>query len=405
MSKGTSINSILKDRSPFIDDMLQGRRPSRLRLENEDDTPHDELTARTGTPKYIARSVCLGTEHYERYNEKETAQGMLMHGGLPPRTEEIEEIGPEFYHRPEHDVESVFGTMFAVLARAQPASGPQEEYVLAVLRNVWTDFDTHEITSDPDESQDKRDVIFGLIRSRWREMFAPFPAMRDVADLLFNVSRQVRSEYALWEWVHEPEPDHLHEAVQRLIFQYLVDHPDDIALDPARRRPVDKRLPNVPPRRNPVRPLPLPSRGDNVGGQSAAAILSAGTLAMSSGGSTIGSSGKAPVRTSSRLQMVLPTAQSSQTERNAEPVTSVSAAAEEGAGRHLMGTRSRRTSQVAGPSTSRSEDTADGRAQPRSSTSRGARDGQASQSSRAAAKRRADDLDGSTGGARKRRKR
>ncbi|PIL29011.1 hypothetical protein GSI_09059 [Ganoderma sinense ZZ0214-1] len=239
-------SSATKDRTPFVHDMLQAHRPeysSTRGVEVDEDT--HELAARTlryplEHSEYIARSVCLGQffisgnstrgeqmpklsgralelyqadrgmKHYERYNEKETMQGMPMHGGFSPEKYE-ETVSPGFYHRPEHDVESVFWTMFAVLARAQPASGPKEKHVPAMLRSVWKVFDTHEITSHPTVTEDKRDAILRLIRQGWREAFAPFPAMQDVADLLFEVSKHVRSEYALWEWVRDPEPDHLHE--------------------------------------------------------------------------------------------------------------------------------------------------------------------------------------------------
>lgn len=235
-----------------------------------------------------------GKEHYERYNDKKMAQRMLMHGGVPPR--DFREImsPPEFFHRPEHDVESVFWTMFAILARVQPASGPQEEYVPAELRSGWAAFDSHEIPSDPTEIHDERDVLFGTTRQSWRNMFAPFPAMSDIADLLCDVSEQVGPEYALWEWDHEPEPDHLHEAVQRLIFQYLVDHPDDIALIPDRKRPVDKRRPNVPLQRNQI--PPRPPCGEGVDGHRKNVTPGAAQVAgpsMSSDAAT----GRAPLET------------------------------------------------------------------------------------------------------------
>ncbi|TFK78186.1 hypothetical protein K466DRAFT_668509 [Polyporus arcularius HHB13444] len=61
--------------------------------------------------------------------------------------------------------------------------------------------------------------------------------MRDVALLLAEISHQTSPEYEYW--TPRPPDDHLHEAVQRLILQYLVDHLDkDIPLDPTHRRPT-----------------------------------------------------------------------------------------------------------------------------------------------------------------------
>lgn len=64
--------------------------------------------------------------------------------------------------------------------------------------------------------------------------------MADIAILLGSIAEQVSPEYAYWP-VQPPE-DHLHEAIQRLILQYLVDHRDsDIALDPDNLRPTQSR--------------------------------------------------------------------------------------------------------------------------------------------------------------------
>ena len=52
--------------------------------------------------------------------------------------------------------------MFAALARAQPATGPQEDYVPAEL---WHAFEAHKFTWDLTDTADKRDLcVFGLIR-------------------------------------------------------------------------------------------------------------------------------------------------------------------------------------------------------------------------------------------------
>ena len=60
--------------------------------------------------------------------------------------------------------------------------------------------------------------------------------MKDVGTLLWQISRHVAPEYVLWG--DGLQPDHLHEAVQRLILQFLVDHKDPIELELDYLRPI-----------------------------------------------------------------------------------------------------------------------------------------------------------------------
>ena len=97
--------------------------------------------------------------------------------------------------------------------------------------------------ADPSPLHDRRSIILARRIEEWLSDFAPFPELQDVGRLLYAIACQVRCEYALWD-PQPPHPDHLHEAVQRLILQYLVDHKDqDVKLtgNPTRLRPVDKK--------------------------------------------------------------------------------------------------------------------------------------------------------------------
>ena len=77
--------------------------------------------------------------------------------------------------------------------------------------------------------------------------------MEDVATLMHDISSHVCSEYAVWDWTAGAYiEDHLHEALQRLIFQYLWDHRNaDIPLDPGYLRPTNPppATPHAAPRR------------------------------------------------------------------------------------------------------------------------------------------------------------
>ena len=259
--------------------------------------PSSNLTGFQGTPKYIARSVSLGKvlvdpiafsakpmpeltgeakdlylkaygeERYNRYADqlgpddnsdsevrafvkkfphlfpKGFVPGRTVHGGCPPLSEEETYDDIPFNHRPEHDVESVWWTMLSALVRVQPANRPQEDFVPPSLNDLWESFSQHAILADPSPLQDLRGNILARSLKQWLSYFAPFPELEDVGRLLHAIACQVRCEYALWD-PQPPHPDHLHEAVQRLILQYLVDHKDqDVKLtgNPTRLRPVDKK--------------------------------------------------------------------------------------------------------------------------------------------------------------------
>ncbi|TBU21294.1 hypothetical protein BD311DRAFT_812433 [Dichomitus squalens] len=237
------------------------------------DAEGGELKDRTGTPLFIARSASLGLvlidfaslfgapmpkltgdalhlyttaygqERYDRYNDDPVAR--TCHGGRPPTRDSEGEVEvpklPTFVHRPEHDVESVYWTMVYALLRVQPAGAPVERDPSTASAIVWNTLLSHHIPGEKRvRSQEKRHEITGMAKQEWLDLF--HATMEDVALLLWRITLHVRSEYALWNWEGNFQPDHLHEAVQRLILQYLVDHRDkDIKLDPSRRRPTTPR--------------------------------------------------------------------------------------------------------------------------------------------------------------------
>ncbi|KAI0765119.1 hypothetical protein C8Q74DRAFT_1286327 [Fomes fomentarius] len=120
---------------------------------------------------------------------------------------------------------------------------------------MWKQFQSHTIEDiNPDDGfqlplVDPREAMFLTCPDNF--YLATFlPCMRDVAYLLYKLSRQVAPSYPLMP-TPPPRPDHLHEAMQRVILDYLVEHRDkDIPLDPARLRstngpPKDKLKPDT----------------------------------------------------------------------------------------------------------------------------------------------------------------
>ncbi|KAH9903438.1 hypothetical protein C8Q73DRAFT_751369 [Cubamyces lactineus] len=217
-----------------------------------------ELKFRTGTPMYIARAVtvaafpcsaaCLvyqrmpelfgkakelyisayGQERYDRYTDP--PKGFIFHGGVPrPEcSEDIEEIAQSlpFYHRWEYDAESIFWTMYSVLLRVRPLDGQEADGSDTSLEAAWGLLKAHTIPEGKKTKAyaDQRDLILQYKKQDFRAAFMPI--MEDVANLLLDIKRQVTSTWA----VMDPPPpfdDHLHEAIQRLILQYLVRHADD----------------------------------------------------------------------------------------------------------------------------------------------------------------------------------
>ncbi|KAI0719835.1 hypothetical protein C8T65DRAFT_568580, partial [Cerioporus squamosus] len=266
---------VFKDAPLSIQDVLDGsirpledRTTACLMLDADNSAilrgrPMDEekdLANRTGTPMYIARSVCVGKPQnnalslrgirmptltgeaellyvkahgqarYDRFTDKVP---YTFHGGNPP--DDRPDPLPSFVHRPCHDVESIFWTMLAALLLAQPKSAEPEPHASALVAELWENLHEHVIPDQPDRYRDKRDGILMMGDDHWEQHF--YPEMRDVAYLLFRISRQIAPEYEYW--TPRPPDDHLHEAVQRLILQYLVDHRDkDIPLDPDQERPT-----------------------------------------------------------------------------------------------------------------------------------------------------------------------
>ena len=109
-----------------------------------------------------------------------------------------------------------------------------------MLWKNWKAFKSHTIpdVDDTDGYYDGRVLLFGNGKQEVRSAF--LSKMQDVADLLYEMAKHVLPSYALMS-KPPPHEDHLHEALQRLILEYLVAHKDNpIPLTPGvlRKTPV-----------------------------------------------------------------------------------------------------------------------------------------------------------------------
>ena len=178
-----------------------------------------------------------GSERYDAFQESEGT----IHGGTPPSN-----LGPlnvpesePFYHKPEYDAESVFWSALSAILRVQPVDGEETALSAMSLADAWLRFGRHNI--DPERiamrrTMDEREYVFlGFCRPSYYCSLLQ-PCMEKVGTLLCDLAQQVAPSYSLMD-KPPPRADHLHEAMQRLILNYLVDNRDkDIPLDPNRMR-------------------------------------------------------------------------------------------------------------------------------------------------------------------------
>ncbi|KAI0325362.1 hypothetical protein GY45DRAFT_1330384 [Cubamyces sp. BRFM 1775] len=264
-----------QDYPPLIDEILDGKartpenRRARCQIidldngadlasEESDITDHTELRCRTGTPAYIARAVCCGAvycdpsavnwreqmplldekakalyikvygeERYNKYNDS-NSDLKTFHGGIPPEDNSLDALENKaqdmtFYHRLEYDAESIFWTMYSALLRVTPINFNEtpKDTTASKLNNIWKVLQNHVIPKEPEEVDSRTTLLFSS-----RALLGAFPPMmQPVGHLLLRIIRHVLPSYPLMDKL-PPYDDHLHEAMERLILQYLVDNRD-----------------------------------------------------------------------------------------------------------------------------------------------------------------------------------
>ena len=144
----------------------------------------------------------------------------LYHGGVVS-----DEHQESFLHRPRHDVESVFWTLFYSLLRVSPQD--------ALEKTTPREFSVALNTLDS-HALDRRKLDSRGLLLTWRKHTleaALHPKLAPLAPMLELMCRQILPEYAYLS--PSPRKDHLHEAMRRLLLQQIVDMGSDtIPLDP-----------------------------------------------------------------------------------------------------------------------------------------------------------------------------
>ncbi|KAI0658698.1 hypothetical protein C8Q70DRAFT_993700 [Cubamyces menziesii] len=217
-----------------------------------------EFKYRTGTPTYIARAVTVaavpctaahlvyeqmptldgkakdlyisayGQARYNRYTDP--PNGSTFHGGVPRsgRRKDIQAVAQTlpFYHRWEYDAESVFWAMYSILLRVRPLNSEETNVSATSLQTAYGFLEAHKIPEDEEVASyaDRRTLIFDYSESSFLSAF--LPTMQDVGRMLLDIREHI---IPTWAVMDPPPPfdDHLHEAIQRCILKYLVEHEDE----------------------------------------------------------------------------------------------------------------------------------------------------------------------------------
>ncbi|KAI0657455.1 hypothetical protein C8Q70DRAFT_267786 [Cubamyces menziesii] len=220
------------------------------------------LHCRLRIPSYVARVVCGGAVHcdphtlhwfrqmpllnlmakglyfqmqneerYKRYNDLPGT----IHGVKPPQGKDLYDLQDKaaampFDYRWEYDAESIFWTMYGALLRVTPVefTEPPDDTTVTALGEIWKVFQGHAIPGKP-KIVDTRNALLSD-RQTLRSAFPP--VMEPVADLLLRIVPHVLPPYPSMDQL-PPYDDHFHEAMQRLILEYLVDNRrEPIPLEP-----------------------------------------------------------------------------------------------------------------------------------------------------------------------------
>lgn len=118
----------------------------------------------------------------------------------------------DFEHQPFHDAESVYWCIAAFVLLAKPLNNDIDEGQRQ-LSQIWDFMAEHEVGNAVDT---RSALISGNDWAEWLHKDLSF-----ISKLMTDLTRQIRPEWALLD--PAPEPLHLHEAMQRLILQYVHD--------------------------------------------------------------------------------------------------------------------------------------------------------------------------------------
>ncbi|CAL1712261.1 unnamed protein product [Somion occarium] len=217
----------------------------RTRWDDKKYRPMPELTERA-KELYLA---AYGQEKYSQYCDKNGT----FHAGREVQEDDDICVRP-FLHKPEHDAESVFWVLIWYCLRALP-KGCDEEWTVEIS-NAWKDLSDHHLGRP-----ETRGDFFKFTAQEYKGIL--HSKLSSLAPLLHSLAAQVFPDYEYLK--PTPPEDHLHEAMRRLLLQFIVGMDDPIELTPgvsrqdvARARPTTVRPP-TPPLPPPKPPTPPPA--------------------------------------------------------------------------------------------------------------------------------------------------
>ncbi|KAJ3491341.1 hypothetical protein NLI96_g784 [Meripilus lineatus] len=182
-----------------------------------------------------------GAETYDRYCDTPDT----IHGVKPVTEKELDRMLIGYTdrparHKPHHDAESIFWVLLYVLIHAQPLERSPE----ANLKRFWTVRSWfHSQTIGARKTIDAR---FPFFHHQSRPKFIRSyldPKLAPLAGLISQLLIHINPEYDLFET--PPPPEHLHEAMRRLLLKFIHSMKDPIALDPRASRPLEHDDPSM----------------------------------------------------------------------------------------------------------------------------------------------------------------
>ncbi|KAF8749062.1 other FunK1 protein kinase [Rhizoctonia solani] len=185
-----------------------------------EDRDHPEsLTERTGTPKFIARSISRGRHlDFDLYGRLQVQMPSLA--GKPLELYHRATGGHvDFRHQLFHDAESTFWVLAWTLAQSQKRGSPQETQWTPGFRKFTQAMKNHYPgTAVPDP---RSDLDSGV--GDWRDILHTDLAC--LATMLSQMHRYIRPEWAFRDLNSErisEAPEHMHEAIMRLLLTEIV---------------------------------------------------------------------------------------------------------------------------------------------------------------------------------------
>lgn len=175
-----------------------------------------------------AKEVYVNSYGQNTYDAYTDTVPNTAHGGKLP---EERDRAPSFFHRPDHDVESIFWVLVSSVIMAKPLDAPDEPSSTFV--EVWEILKDHIIKKS--QTFDPRNFLLLMTQNIWLEIL--HPKLSPIVKMMCLLAKQVRPEYGLLN--PPPKPDHLHEAFRRIILEQILSMGEDpIPLTPNATRSI-----------------------------------------------------------------------------------------------------------------------------------------------------------------------